>query len=64
MRAQIPLRRVRSEEVYQRSSQVIPGGVNSPVRSFPGLAQTPLVAESGCGDKVIDVDGFTYIDYC
>jgi glutamate-1-semialdehyde 2,1-aminomutase len=61
---QIPLRRKKSEEIFKRSCEVIPGGVNSPVRSFPGLAQTPLVAETGYGDKVVDADGYTYIDYC
>lgn len=56
--------RTKSEEVYKASCQVIPGGVNSPVRSFPGLRQTPLVVESGYGDKIVDVDGNTYIDFC
>jgi glutamate-1-semialdehyde 2,1-aminomutase len=61
---QIPLKRYKSQEIYERSCGVIPGGVNSPVRSFPGLAQTPLVAERGSGDKVTDSDGYSYIDYC
>ncbi len=58
------LARDESARIYQRSCQVIPGGVNSPVRSFPGLNQTPLVAASGKGDLVFDVDGNPYIDYC
>lgn len=56
--------RKRSAEIYKRSCEVIPGGVNSPVRSFPGLEQTPMVVESGRGDTLTDVDGCTYIDYC
>jgi len=60
----IPLNRKKSQSIYDRSYGVIPGGVNSPVRSFPGLTQTPLVAERGSGDKVTDYDGYTYIDYC
>ena len=43
---------------------MIPGGVNSPVRSFPGLNQTPLVVHSGYGDTLVDVDGNQYIDLC
>ena len=53
-----------SEAVYKRSCQVIPGGVNSPVRSCRGLLPFPLVVESGSGDQITDVDGNTYIDYC
>lgn len=56
--------RERSDKIYARSCRVIPTGVNSPVRAFPGLLQTPLVVESGFGDKIVDVDGFTYIDFC
>lgn len=60
----IPLHRENSDRIFKRSREVIPGGVNSPVRSFPGLSQTPLVAESGIGDLITDADGFQYIDYC
>lgn len=56
--------RKRSAEIYKRSCEVIPGGVNSPVRSFPGLEQTPMVVESGRGDTLTDIDGCHYIDYC
>lgn len=34
-----------SKEIFEISTRVIPGGVNSPVRSFPGLGMTPLIAE-------------------
>ncbi|MCH9626623.1 MAG: Glutamate-1-semialdehyde 2,1-aminomutase [Chlamydiales bacterium] len=53
-----------SQEIYHASCQFIPGGVNSPVRAFPGLNQTPLVVQSGQGDTILDVDGTTYIDFC
>jgi glutamate-1-semialdehyde 2,1-aminomutase len=43
---------------------VIPGGVNSPVRSFKNLGIPPIIAESGRGDLVFDADGREYIDYC
>lgn len=56
--------RPKSGEVYERACKVIPGGVNSPVRSFRHLRMPPLIVESGAGDQLRDVDGNTYIDYC
>ncbi len=53
-----------SEKVYEQLCEVIPGGVNSPVRSFKGLGMPPMVVESGSRDEIVDVDGNTYIDYC
>jgi glutamate-1-semialdehyde 2,1-aminomutase len=58
------LKRPKSEEIYKRSCEHIPGGVNSPVRSFPGLDQPPLVAQKGEGSHVIDADGNRYLDLC
>jgi glutamate-1-semialdehyde 2,1-aminomutase len=56
--------RSRSQAVFNRLCQVIPGGVNSPVRACKGMGQLPMVVEEGRGDCLIDVDGHTYIDYC
>jgi len=56
--------RTKSAEVYRKACAVILGGVNSPVRSFRHLRMEPLIAESGEGDLLRDVDGNTYIDYC
>lgn len=56
--------RPKSAEVYERACKVIPGGVNSPVRSFRHLRMPPLIVESGAGDQLRDVDGNSYIDYC
>ncbi|MBS0616446.1 MAG: glutamate-1-semialdehyde 2,1-aminomutase [Verrucomicrobia bacterium] len=53
-----------SDKIYSDSCACIPGGVNSPVRSFPGLQMTPIIAERGAGDIVFDVDGKSYIDFC
>lgn len=58
------LQREKSEAIYQSSLQLIPGGVNSPVRCFPGLGQTPLIAARGKGDLLWDVDGKQYVDFC
>lgn len=58
------LQRPKSLQCYNNLCEVIPGGVNSPVRSFKGLDIPPLVAEKGIGDLVYDIDGNAYIDYC
>lgn len=52
-----------SASVFQRSQKVIPGGVNSPVRSFRGVGGGPVVITRGRGPRVWDVDGNEYIDY-
>lgn len=53
-----------SKQCYDRLCQVIPGGVNSPVRSFKGLDIPPMVVDKAIKDLVYDVDGHAYIDYC
>jgi len=49
---------------YQQLCEVIPGGVNSPVRSCRGLLDEPLIVERGFGDMIEDVHGRQLIDYC
>lgn len=56
--------RINSREIFKESCQLIPGGVNSPTRAFPGLDMTPLIAARGQGAVVWDADGHSYIDYC
>ncbi len=58
------MNRPLSKSCYDKLSTVIPGGVNSPVRAFYDLDITPLVAESGAGSQITDLDGNSYIDYC
>jgi glutamate-1-semialdehyde 2,1-aminomutase len=53
----------RSEELFAVAQQVIPGGVNSPVRAFRGVGGTPRFMERGQGAYVWDEDGNCYIDY-
>jgi glutamate-1-semialdehyde 2,1-aminomutase len=55
---------ISSNEIYQQLCEVIPGGVNSPVRAFKGLGLSPMVAARGAGAEIWDVDGNSYIDYC
>jgi glutamate-1-semialdehyde 2,1-aminomutase len=52
----------RSEQLYERATRVIPGGVNSPVRAFRAVGGTPLFFASGRGAYLTDVDGRSYLD--
>jgi glutamate-1-semialdehyde 2,1-aminomutase len=53
----------RSEELFNRALQVIPGGVNSPVRAFRSVGGKPIFIQRGNGSHVWDADGKEYIDY-
>lgn len=53
----------RSQELFAKAKELIPGGVNSPVRAFKAVGLNPPFIQSGKGSKVTDVDGNEYIDY-
>lgn len=53
----------KSIELMQRAKNVIPGGVNSPVRAFKSVGGNPRFFERGEGAYLFDVDGNKYIDY-
>jgi glutamate-1-semialdehyde 2,1-aminomutase len=53
----------RNEQLFAASQQVIPGGVNSPVRAFKGVGGTPVFFSRALGSHVWDADGREYIDY-
>ena len=53
----------KSQQLFERAQRVIPGGVNSPVRSFRAVEGTPPFIARGNGSRVWDVDGNEYIDY-
>jgi glutamate-1-semialdehyde 2,1-aminomutase len=53
----------RSEELFNRAQEVIPGGVNSPVRAFRAVGGKPIFMQRGNGSHVWDADGKEYIDY-
>jgi glutamate-1-semialdehyde 2,1-aminomutase len=57
------MKTTRSESCFARAQQIIPGGVNSPVRAFRGVGGTPRFIERGEGSRIYDVDGNAYIDY-
>jgi len=52
----------KSKELFQRAQQVIPGGVNSPVRAFKAVGGNPLFIESASGAYMFDADGNRYLD--
>lgn len=54
---------VNQQQLFDQSQQLIPGGVNSPVRAFRSVGGTPVFFKKGLGSKLWDVDGKEYIDY-
>jgi len=56
-------RQSSSEELFARAVELMPGGVNSPVRAFRGVGGTPRFIASARGATMTDVEGRTYIDY-
>ncbi len=57
------MNQANSERLFSLAQQYIPGGVNSPVRSFRAVQGTPPFIARGQGSRVWDVDGNEYIDY-
>jgi glutamate-1-semialdehyde 2,1-aminomutase len=55
--------RHRSAELYERAQQVLPGGVNSPVRAMRSIGRDPIFVAAGAGPLIRDVDGNEYVDW-
>ena len=53
----------QSEKLFYKACEVMPGGVNSPVRAFKSVGCNPLFVKKGNGSKIWDADGNEYIDY-
>jgi len=53
----------RSAELYRRALDLLPGGVNSPVRAMRAIGREPIFVARGEGAELIDVDGNRFIDY-
>ncbi|GAA3247340.1 glutamate-1-semialdehyde 2,1-aminomutase [Nonomuraea helvata] len=51
-----------SEDLFARARQIVPGGVNSPVRAFGAVGGTPRFMVSGQGPYITDADGNRYVD--
>ena len=53
----------QSEALFKAARELIPGGVNSPVRAWQAVGLTPRIIDRGAGARVFDVDGNSYLDY-
>ncbi len=53
----------RSSELYQRALDLLPGGVNSPVRAMRAIGRDPIFVARGEGSTLVDADGNEYIDW-
>lgn len=53
----------KSSRLFERALELLPGGVNSPVRAFRGVGGTPLFIQSASGPTITDVDGRSFIDF-
>jgi glutamate-1-semialdehyde 2,1-aminomutase len=53
----------RSKKLFTRASNILPGGVDSPVRAFQAVGGTPLFIKRASGATIEDVDGNRFIDY-
>ena len=51
------MQHAKSEAAFEEAKQYIPGGVNSPVRSFRSVGGVPPIIAGGCGSKLTDIDG-------
>ncbi len=52
-----------SARLYARAKELIPGGVNSPVRAFRAVGGEPFFVDRGEGARLVDADGNAYVDY-
>src|SRR5207244_10929315 len=55
--ARLSARAARSAELYARALELLPGGVNSPVRAMRAIGRDPIFVERGEGAELVDVDG-------
>src|SRR5699024_2352879 len=53
----------QSFAAYQEAVNLMPGGVNSPIRAFNSVGMSPIFIEKRKGSKLVDIDGNEYIDY-
>ncbi len=58
------MKTTNSENLFKRALELLPGGVDSPVRAFKSVGGNPLFMREGKGSHITDEDGNTYIDHC
>lgn len=56
--------RTKSAEAFSKAQQIIPGGVNSPVRALKSVGATPLFVKEAKGAYITDIDDNKIIDFC
>ncbi len=56
-------RAARSAAAYERALELLPGGVNSPVRAMRSIGRDPVFVERGEGAEIVDVEGNRYVDW-
>src|SRR4249919_1498110 len=57
------MKTTRSARLFARALQILPGGVDSPVRAFKSVGASPLFIRRASGARLEDVDGNSFIDY-
>lgn len=57
------MRTTKSSRLFSRAQQILPGGVDSPVRAFKAVGGTPLFVRRAYGARLQDVDGNEFVDY-
>src|SRR5262249_2601572 len=57
------MKTTRSQRLFSRAQQLLPGGVDSPVRAFKSVGGSPRFIRKAAGSTIVDVDGNKYIDY-
>src|SRR6266849_5099313 len=60
---QVKNEHIHSQEIFRRATEVLVGGVNSPVRAFRAVGGDPIVIDRAAGARLWDADGNEYIDY-
>ena len=53
----------KSAQAFAKAKELMPGGVNSPVRAYKSVGRDPIIVHKGRGCRVTDIDGNKYIDY-
>lgn len=57
------MRRNKSNLLFNKTKKMIPGGVNSPVRSFSAVSSSPFIVKKSKGSHIVDIDNNRYIDF-
>ncbi len=57
------MERVKTSEIFKKAKHILPGGVDSPVRAFKAVGETPLFTKKAVGSYLYDIDDNFYIDY-